>query len=28
MIHVRALIIHYEKYDQQVHVQLCTSTVL
>jgi hypothetical protein len=28
MIHDHALMIHYEKYDQQVHTQICKFTVL
>ena len=28
MIHDRALMIHYEKCDQQVHVQICKFVVL
>ena len=28
MIHDHALMIHYEKYDQQVHIQMCKLTVL
>jgi len=28
MIHDNALIIHHEKYDQQVHIQFCKCVVL
>jgi hypothetical protein len=28
MIHDHALIFHYEKYDQQVHIQICKYIVL